>query len=714
MKRLLLASLLVTTSVTLVGCRPDNPYKASTWTKQLDDAKSIEQATTWLENLGDPSAIPALGAAWEKQAHPVRLLQAMIALSRPLTPKQAETQNYTDFVASGRVSSWKETMKYLIKAVSEVDDTNAKSVDNAVKAADAIGESGLDEGLDALIEFSQRATSKTLLSSQMGAIRSIGKFGATQRGKVIAALTKILEKEGPPHPKTVADTTLKKAAGEKFEQYLKISSAAVNALGDLRTSDATKVLLVAMYRSPELFTSIRRALVASGAGVEGELRKIIRGEHAEVNAFIADKHLDKYCGDHSEYPPDKCVAVAGREYYASIVLGDFYNPQSATDLLNVLKQPPAPSYIYADQPGPLQHNAVFDALRKIGAAEGADVLKAIWTDTKADVNERMFAMTTYAFVARDASGVDALVKIADDNAADENLRKEAATAVARLAVSDSAVGALERLADKYAKASAEAKAKADGQPKIDYDKAKAVFDAANKVLVDLKAKATALSKDKSLSTEALEKAVADIKPAIKAAETTFAAAKAEEQKFGLVYKPMDREVKDYRGYQRMFQTQIARMEIAIRCADNISCYADALKQPPDGSTIAPKLGKYIKDIASWTEDEKKLLFPAQIERAMLELGKRGARAADQTDLLLDNTVANDRLIRQSILLALPKIAKVPCDKCEDKLQAAIKAGEGKSTLAELNVETQMLRNYFSWAGGKTAAKAEAAEAPPAK
>lgn len=709
MKRLLLASLLLA-SPTLIGCRPDNPYKASTWTKQLDNSKSIEQATTWLENLGDPSAIGALGAAWEKQAHPVRLLQVMINLSRPLTPAQAEAQNMTDFAKTGRVASWKQTMPFLIKAVSEVDEANQRSVDSAAKAADAIGESGLDEGLDALIEFSQRAPSKKLLLSQVGAVRSIGKFGATNRTKAIGALTKILEREAPPHPKTIRELDQKKAAGEKFEQYLAVTSAAVNALGELRTPEATKVLLLSMYRSPELFMQIRRALVASGAGVEGELRKIIRGEHAEVNALFAEKHLDKFCGDHGELPPDQCVVLSAREYYAAVVLGDFYSPGSAPDLINVLKQPAAPSYVFNDQPGPSQHNAVLDALRKIGAPDGADVLKAQWSDTKLDANLRMFAMSTYAFLARDASGVAELVKIADDNAANEGLRQEAATAVGRLAVSADAVGALERLADKYAKASAEAKVKADGQPKVDYDKAKAAFDAANKVLKDAKAAAVALAKDNNASTDALQKSLADIK----AAETTFAAAKAEEQKFGLVYKPLEREVKDYRAFQRMFQTHIARMEIAIRCADSVECYANALKTKEDGSEIAANVGKYIKDIGQWTEDEKKLLVPAQIERSMLELGKRGSRSSAFTDLLLDNAKASDRLIRQSILLALPKIAKVPCDNCEDKLQAAIKAGEGKSTLAELNVETTMLRNYFSWAGGKTPAKtdsAEGAEAP---
>jgi hypothetical protein len=158
----------------------------------------------------------------------------------------------------------------------------------------------------------------------------------------------------------------------------------------------------------------------------------------------------------------------------------------------------------------------------------------------------------------------------------------------------------------------------------------------------------------------------------------------------------------------VFQTHIARIEIAIRCKDDLGCYAKTLTQQAD--EVAAKVGPYIKDIKDWTPAEKQDLVSAQIERAMLELGKRGPKAADQTETLLDAAKSDDRLIRQSILLALPKIAKVPCATCEAKLQAAVKAGEGKTTLGDLNVETTMLVNYFSWAGGK----APTAEAPAEK
>src|ERR1700760_100780 len=82
------------------GC-PDNPYKAKTWTKKLHDPREAERAVTQLEQLGDPSAIPDLGQAWVEQGKPVRLLQVIISLARPLTPKQAEDTYMTDYAQSG-------------------------------------------------------------------------------------------------------------------------------------------------------------------------------------------------------------------------------------------------------------------------------------------------------------------------------------------------------------------------------------------------------------------------------------------------------------------------------------------------------------------------------------------------------------------------------------------------------------------------------------
>ncbi len=50
MTRLVSSALLVGLLVGVAAC-PDNPYKASTWTKKLDDPKEAERAVTQLEQL---------------------------------------------------------------------------------------------------------------------------------------------------------------------------------------------------------------------------------------------------------------------------------------------------------------------------------------------------------------------------------------------------------------------------------------------------------------------------------------------------------------------------------------------------------------------------------------------------------------------------------------------------------------------------------------
>src|SRR5258706_8755080 len=101
----------------LSGC-PDNPLKASTWTKKLGDVREAEQAVRKLEELGDPSAIGPLGDAWKDQGKPVRMLQVIIALARPLTAAQAGAENLTDFDgsdghAAGREAHWNDALPFL-------------------------------------------------------------------------------------------------------------------------------------------------------------------------------------------------------------------------------------------------------------------------------------------------------------------------------------------------------------------------------------------------------------------------------------------------------------------------------------------------------------------------------------------------------------------------------------------------------------------------
>jgi hypothetical protein len=717
-----LAALTAALLLGLTGC-PDNPYKASSWTKQLDDPREAERAVTQLEQLGDPSAIPALGNAWLRQGKPVRLLQVMISLARPLTPQQAKETYMTDYEKTGRPASWDKAEPFLVKALTEVDEANPRSVDSAQKAADALGEAKLEGGLDALIEIATKPVSKKLIAAQVAAIRAMGKYDSAKQ-KAAGALVKIIDRDPPDNPRAAKDKEQQRAQEEKFGLFLGVTGAAINALGDLRTPSASKTLVLSMYRTPELFTQVRRALAASGPEAEDQLRKILRGENQEVNQLFKDKKLDKYCGDKGDAPPDQCQPVSAKLFYPAVVLGDFYDPKSVPDLLAAFKQgPPLPQYYMDDQPsGSTQYNAIFDALRKIGSPEGAETVRAMWDTGSsgggkgkkgkaepaaggADLMTRILAVGAYPFLTRDGAGTDALGKIAADNGADDNLRQEAAVAFARLSREAGDIKVLTDLAQKYFDASDKKTKEAAGKPKAEADAADKEFDKVKKKLDDAKVFALKVTKDPS-------KGAADIKAATEAAKTVeeeFKAAKAVHKQKTAPFKQAEGAAKAYKQFARMFQTHIARIEVAIRCKQDMNCFAATLKSTPDEA--AKNCAPYIKDIKDWTKDEKLGLLEGEVERAMLELGKMGQKATGLTDTLLDAAKSDDRLIRQSILLALPKVAKLPCSNCEAKLDAAIKAGEGKTTLGDLNLETTMLRNYFAWAGGKAPSAPDAPKAP---
>ena len=706
MTRLVVLACLV---AGLAAC-PDNPYKASTWTKKLSDPREVERAVTQLEQLGDPSAIPALGEAWKDQGKPVRLLQVIISLARPLTPKQAEETYMTDYVKTGRPASWEAAAPFLKVALDDVDEANPRSVDSAQKAADALGDAKTSDALDSLIALASKPVSKKLIAAQVSAIRAMGKYDG-DKAKAAGALMKLIDREPPPHPRTAADKEQSRALEEKYGLFLGVTGASINALSELHAPVAVKTLVLSMYRTPELFTQLRRALVASGPDAEAALRAVLRGQSPEVEQLFKDKNLGMYCGDKNDYgkhqPPDPCLPVSAKLFYPAVVLGDFYDKASVRDLLTALKAgPPVPQYYSDDQPsGSTQYNAIFDALRKIGSPEGADEVHAMWAGhgkaaaapkaakkgapppppdpaAAADLTTRILAIGAYPFLTRDGAGTDELGKIAADNSADDNLRTEAATAFARLSHDAGDVKVLTDLADKYFKASAEHRAKADGKPKADADAADKEFDKAKKAVDDAKANALKATHDASKSADDIKKATEEAKKQ----EEALKDAKKKHRDAIAPYKQEDATAKAYKGYARMFQTHIARIEVALRCKNDLACYAATLKATPDEA--AKNCAAFIKDIGEWTKDEKLGLFEGEVERAMLEIGKQGDKATSYTDTLLDAAKSDDRLVRQSILLALPKIAKVPCQTCERKLDDAIKAGEGKTTLGDLNLETR--------------------------
>ncbi|HLL22290.1 MAG TPA: hypothetical protein VK427_09170, partial [Kofleriaceae bacterium] len=683
--------------------------------KKLDDARESERAVTELEQLGNPGAIDALGKAWIAQGKPVRLLQVIISLARPLTPEEAKAKFVTDYEKTGRKAHWDAALPYLKKALTDVDETNPRSVDSATKAADALGESQAPGGLEALVDIANKsvddyAKRKKLITAQVAAVRAIGKY-ENEKPAAAAALMKIIDREPPSHPRLAKDKETRRAAEERFTIFLATSGAAINSIAELRAPTAAKTLVLSLYRTPELFDQIRRALVGAGPDAKGELKKILKGEHAEVNQLFKDKRLDKYCGDKGDAPPDQCQDVSAKEFYAAVVLGDFYDASSSAELLAALERSkPVPAYYVDEQPGPTQYNAIFDALRKIGAADAAPKVYAMFAGGgkkgagAADTMTKILAIGAYPFLARDMTGVPELGKIAADNTADDGLRQEAATAFARMSRDKADIAVLETLATKYFDAADKKRKEGEGKPKADADAADKELEAQKKAYDAIKVEMIKITKDTSKSAEDI-KAMSD---KVKKAEEDFKAFKKKHRDKVAPFKSADNAAKAYKGYARMFQTHIARIEVALRCKEDLACYAGTLKQTPDDAT--KNLTPYIKDLKDWTKEEKLGLVEGGIERAMLELGKAGQKASAHTDLLLDNAKSDNRLIRQSILLALPKIAAVPCNNCEAKLDAAIKAGEGKTTIGQLNFETTMLRNYFSWAGGKAPSKSSSAPA----
>ncbi len=656
------------------GCAKDEA-DPKTWIPKLSDSASSERAVTALERLGDPSAIPALGKAWDKQGRPERILRVIIDLSAPLTADQTKDggeYQYTVYRGGKtRPSSWDVSLPILKTAIEDVDKDNPRSVESARLAAEALGKSKIPGALEILVQAANNAKAKPLRGQ---AILSLGELGDD---RAVPALANIIREDFNP-------------------QRPELHGAAIIALGRIKSAQAVPVLIEAMYRLPFFFKQVRRALVASGSGaVRERMSKILSGEDADVNALFTEKKLDTYCGDLGKDPvaAAECLPVSAMDYYAAIIAGDLYDPASVPALLKALGRESKPAYYLDFAPGPPAANAALDSLRKIGSADAAPAVLALWTNS--DGANRAMAANVFSYVSRDGSekvgkgnAVDALGAIAADNGADQGLRLEAATAYARLANRKDQIPLLRKLADKYQEASDKAKKEADGAPKAAYEKVKGPYDAA---------KATLDAAKKKVRDNGGEgKAPVDLIEAVTKAKNEFEKAKEPYTKARETWKTLENTSDAYRGYQRVFETHIARIEIAVHCNGDAACLAKSLIQTPE--EVFGRVKEFINP-AGYTEDDKKELKVAEVERALLDLGKMGPKAASQLPVLLEGVKSKDRLIRQSVLLALPKIAEKSNQETVKALDAAIKAAQGDTTLNELNVETEVLRSYFSGSVG---------------
>lgn len=740
----------------LPGC-PDNPYSADTWIEQLDDPKEMERAVTELEHLCDPKAIPALGTAWDKNNQPTRILQVIIDLSRKLSrtdnsvkcpaavepnatgfcadpinvgkvvPGEAEAAFCTDFVEKGRPASWDKALPFLQKAIEDLDSNSQRSIDGAVKAAEALGQAQADairDNDEAALKQLADGNAVQVLIDAVNKKMSLKDAGQRVRLVAVAALGKFKDA-------SATNTLAAVIKAEKDSQPPPLVGASINALGEMHSEGSLPILVDAMYRQPFFFQQTQRALIGTGSGVKEQMRKILEGTHAEVNALVKEQKLDKWCGADGKLPMSECKAVAPVDYYAAMVVGGLYDEEAVDILLKALDRPATPSYFdNQGNPGPPAANAILDALRKIGSPKAAEKVLEIYASPgpkgkPTDTNLRILAANVYGFVSPDGqekfggkTGLQILVATASKNDEVEGLRLAAAESLGRLVTKTEDSEPLRTLAAKYANASNEKRKEADGKPKTDLDAAQKKLDELNKALTEA---------DKELKKQTLEKG--DIGLVDKAVtEKRGAAQKAVDEFKEKTYTPAKEKFGDldsYAGFmknfERGFEAHLARVEIAIRCGGKADCLMKSFDAKPDEVftnvknqnskpvTIKNAAGKDVSvvlfsDAKEWGDGDKADLYTAQVERAVLDLRRQGSAAAAQADTLLkkinDKKFMEDRLIRQAIMLALPRIAKLPCDSCKVELEKLKKAGQGKAELNALNYETDLVISYFTWAGKK--------------
>lgn len=551
-----------------------------------------------------------------------------------------------------------------LTALTEIDASDPGSVDRAVTAADAAGARRDVRAVGALGALATRPPEKPLIAAQVGAVRALGKIAAPA---AVDALLAVVARELPPRPTDPA-------TGETYTLALVATGAAINALAEQRDPRATPALVRAFYRVPELSSQLRRA-TALGPAAIAPFVEVLRGNRDDA----IGKHVDQACD-----PQGSCRPLAARDFYAALVLGDLRATSAVPDLLVALARPALPIFVIDGEVSPTtQHEAIYDALRRIGSSEAAPALAKIWSDPKLPAHERALAAAAYPFVATGAA--DALWTIAADNTEPAELRSAAATAYARLARDPHHAAKLVALATTYLDASATKRARAaKALPKK--RQADDMLAEHKDALERGKVKLLALANDPKSSIAEIKAGTA----ALKKAEAEYTTAKAKHRATTAPWRDADAAATADLGYARALETDVARIELASRCLDDATCYAAAIAI--DASSVVRRVKSLMPGVEAWTEDQKQGLVEAYADRALLELAKR--KATPQLDAVLAGLASENRYVREAILLALPHLAPSPCPACIAKLDAALEAGRGKPHLAASQIETEVVRNHL--------------------
>jgi hypothetical protein len=319
-----------------------------------------------------------------------------------------------------------------------------------------------------------------------------------------------------------------------------------------------------------------------------------------------------------------------------------------------------------------QHEMILEALRKIGATTAAPIVKAIWATppAKKQNRRRIAALLAYPAIAPDATSVDELWRLASAGAEPTEIQTAAETAFASLAREQRHLKVLAARAKRAVHDANSANAAAEGTLK-----ARAV--AANKALDDARA-------GHGAAVDAVTAAPSDPVAAAKlrAVESAIEAAKDAQGDASNAYVTAARRASVLQAASRRLDAEIASVLVAIRCKADIQCFAGTLSRTP--AQAFDDVRPYLADPDRWHVNELRPFRQAEVERAMLELGKRGTAASAATDTLIEALVRDDPDAK-SVELAVTKIAPLPCDACVRAL-----TGNGRAVTR--------LRSYFVWAG----------------
>ncbi len=618
-----LVSVTAVAAVVLSSGCPKDPFDPETWISDLDHPHKWEDAVRQLDQLGEPVAIEPLVEAWEDHNRPSRILRTVISLA--------------DQPDEDGGPFWDAAVPMLITALDESDISDSSSRNDAVAAARALGRAGDTEAVPALVNAATRTLPRLSPGQEVrrAAVFALGEFG--ENDQAFNTLVRVLEEDTDDQP-------------------IEVHGAAVMALGTTDREDAIQPLLAALFELPELYRQTRAALTGLGEPVIAELIRIFRGQHDEINELAKELGFAENC-DRAMGPDTDCQAPGNLHFRSASVLGDMRANEAVPVLAEELGNDPEIAYFDDERGlrGPPSHQAILDALGKIGDPRAEGPLRRYWRDDDNQTGLRAFAMDKYSMVARSGESIGRLTSTMQEG--NDELSNAAALAGARI------ISTEDRLAP-YNQNIAEHRDEAD----------------------ELEAKAEELAEEAEELTEQLDEDD-DGGEALRerAAERARQASQHRNR------------ASNKRNSQRMYEQHKGRILVGIQCDGDASCYAELLTLEAD--ELADELEELgLEGASDYDRGERSSLQVAARERALLDLAKMGDAASDALEAVLEIASTTNGTTRDAVLVALPQIAELPCDECRDRLDEIVESQRGQSRLSRITGNTRILKHYFTWAG----------------